>query len=91
MKSIQFLYISLFLLLVSCGDDTSINPDLIGTWKTPGATYTFFENENYAIEYINDGGKNAPLPIAFLELTYMTTNVLSSLLTKKDIVLIHHK
>ena len=61
MKSIQFLYISLFLLLVSCGDDTSINPDLIGTWKTPGATYTFFENENYAIEYINDGGKNAPV------------------------------
>lgn len=60
MKSIQFLYIAFLLLLTSCGEDTSVNPNLIGTWKTPGATYTFFENENYAIEYINEGNVNAP-------------------------------
>ncbi len=45
---------------MGCKEDMSMNPDLVGRWQTPGAVYTFKTNQEYAIEYVNDGESFAP-------------------------------
>lgn len=60
-KTIHISVFFLSVLLMSCKDDMSMNPDLVGRWQTPGAVYTFKTNQQYAIEYVNDGESFAPV------------------------------
>lgn len=61
MKRSLLFYFIIALGIVSCSDDFSANPDLIGQWKTPGAIYTFKEGEKYSINYIHSGGPGTPV------------------------------
>ena len=60
-KSINILVLFVVVFLMSCKEDMSMNPDLAGRWQTPGAVYTFKTNQEYAIEYVNDGEDFAPV------------------------------
>lgn len=59
-KLINILFVFALVLLMGCKDDMSLNPSLVGRWQTPGAVYTFKTNQQYAIEYVNDGEDFAP-------------------------------
>lgn len=78
MKTTVFAYFIFALCLISCSEDYSVNPDLIGRWKTPGAIYTFQDDETYCINYIHDGGPGTPVADSIFG-TYLNDNKRSSL------------
>lgn len=56
MKRFPYLVLLAAILLSSCERDLSLNPELVGSWKTPGATYTFRADQTYSIEYNQEPG-----------------------------------
>lgn len=83
MKRNILFYFIIALGLISCSEDFSTNPDLIGEWKTPGAIYTFHENEKYCINYIHNGGAGTPVADSIFG-TYINDNKRSSITFQQE-------